>query len=647
MWRKYRVIVEHPVYIKEGDNRSQEFLEGHTNRVSCLCLSKDGQYLATGQVNYMGFTADIIIWDVEARKLIHRLSLHKAMEALSFSCDANYLASVGGQDDGKLVVWNVRTGRAVCGSPVPVDYAQTVKFFNTTEDKLVTAGGMKIVVWEFDVAMRLLRPTEANFGKLRRTMLSIVIDGNDEFVYAGTLSGDILQVSLGPKVFRHNGPKAKIEMGILHCAVAPTGDLLVGGGDGTITLVKAESLKCVCSTKLEGAVTSIVAAFNSLKSGSFDFYAGTTVCNLYFIRYDAKRNSMQVQVIHTSHYDKIYDIAFPSGYSEVFATCSYEDIRLWHLSQGHELLRIKVPHQTCYCVAFMPDGKSIISGWSDGRIRAYGPQSGNLLYTILDAHVFGVTSVYGTSDSGRIISGGKEGQVRVWKIGPQSHWMISNMKEHKAQVNSIQVRKNDSECVSSSDDGSCVVWDLTRFTRNNSFFGSTFFKAVLYHPDESQLLTTGTDRKITYWDAFDCSPIRVVDGSLSAEMYSIDISPDGMAFVSGGADREVKLWNYDEGHCYFVGHGHSEPITKVKISPDQHHVVSVGGEGAIFIWDYKSPVSASTSPAANTSPASSSPVPAGDCVSPIPGLNSPPTSPVPYPPPTSPVHTAGSPVPSC
>lgn len=96
------------------------------------------------------------------------------MEALSFSCDANYLASVGGQDDGKLVVWNVRTGKAVCGSPVPVDFAQAVKFFNTTEDKLVTAGGMKIVVWEFDVAMRLLRPQEANFGKLRRTTLSIV-----------------------------------------------------------------------------------------------------------------------------------------------------------------------------------------------------------------------------------------------------------------------------------------------------------------------------------------------------------------------------------------------------------------------------------------------------------------------------------------
>ncbi len=32
------------------------------------------------------------------------------------------------------------------------------------------------------------------------------------------------------------------------------------------------------------------------------------------------------------------------------------------------------------------DGHSIVSGWSDGKIRAFGPQSGKLLYTIHNAH---------------------------------------------------------------------------------------------------------------------------------------------------------------------------------------------------------------------------------------------------------------------
>lgn len=65
----------------------------------------------------------------------------------------------------------------------------------------------------------------------------------------------------------------------------------------------------------------------------------------------------------------------------------------------------------------MQDGKSIISGWNDGKIRAFLPQSGKLLYAITDAHILGVSAITTTSDCSRIISGGSEGEVRVWKIG--------------------------------------------------------------------------------------------------------------------------------------------------------------------------------------------------------------------------------------
>jgi WD40 repeat protein len=46
----------------------------------------------------------------------------------------------------------------------------------------------------------------------------------------------------------------------------------------------------------------------------------------------------------------------------------------------------------------------------------------------------------------------------------------------------------------------------------------------------------------------------------------------------------VKVWNYDEGICYFEGIGHSGGISKIAISPDQKFIVSVGAEGAIFMW---------------------------------------------------------------
>lgn len=74
------------------------------------------------------------------------------------------------------------------------------------------------------------------------------------------------------------------------------------------------------------------------------------------------------------------------------------------------------------------NGQSIISGWSDGKIRAFGPQSGKLLYTIHDAHQGAVTAISGTPDSTRIISGGEEGMVRMWAIRAHSQVMEASMK---------------------------------------------------------------------------------------------------------------------------------------------------------------------------------------------------------------------------
>merc|ERR1719313_1824034 len=110
------------------------------------------------------------------------------------------------------------------------------------------------------------------------------------------------------------------------------------------------------------------------------------------------------------------------------------------------------------------------------------------------------------------------------------------MKEHKGPVYAISIKADDTECVSASADGSCITWSLTDaapFVRVNALFAATFFKSVVYHPDESQLLTTGTDRKITYWDAMDMNAIRIIDGSQDAELNSLSINGDGSFFVSG------------------------------------------------------------------------------------------------------------------
>lgn len=83
----------------------------------------------------------------------------------------------------------------------------------------------------------------------------------------------------------------------------------------------------------------------------------------------------------------------------------------------------------------------MISGWSDGKIRAFGPQSGKLLYTINEAHQKAVTAIACTSDSSRVISGGEEGLVRVWRIEKSSQPLEASMKDHRGAVNCIRIRQ--------------------------------------------------------------------------------------------------------------------------------------------------------------------------------------------------------------
>ncbi|CAE7789882.1 CFAP52, partial [Symbiodinium sp. KB8] len=93
------------------------------------------------------------------------------------------------------------------------------------------------------------------------------------------------------------------------------------------------------------------------------FFCGTTLSNIYWVDMD----TLTAELRNTCHHERINQIAFPADYSEVFATCSVTDVRVWNVVTRQELLRIQVPNMECFCIDFMRDGKSIISGWSDGK----------------------------------------------------------------------------------------------------------------------------------------------------------------------------------------------------------------------------------------------------------------------------------------
>ena len=58
--------------------------------------------------------------------------------------------------------------------------------------------------------------------------------------------------------------------------------------------------------------------------------------------------------------------------------------------------------------------------------------------------------------------------------------------------------------------------------------------------------------KIAYWETFDGSQIRELEGSKSGSIEGLDISSDGAYLVTGGADKLIKVTDCPSHACAWL-----------------------------------------------------------------------------------------------
>lgn len=247
-----------------------------------------------------------------------------------------------------------------------MNVANKICFFNKTNNNLITIHNYGVRIWDVDYVQKKILFQDLTMGQVRRIYQCIVIDPEDQSAYMGTLTGDIVEINLNKRLFKRIGPGQLFSQGLNCMQLLANGDLMVGAGDGTIAKIAigTASMKIKSQGKLMGACTSI-----SMTADSTHFFAGSAKATIYWCNSD----TISPELRNTCHCERINDIAFPAGFSDLFATCSVNDIRVWNAKSRQELLRIEVPGLECYCVKFMNDGRSILSGWSDGKVRAFLP----------------------------------------------------------------------------------------------------------------------------------------------------------------------------------------------------------------------------------------------------------------------------------
>lgn len=79
-------------------------------------------------------------------------------------------------------------------------------------------------------------------------------------------------------------------------------------------------------------------------------------------------------------------------------------------------------------------------------------------------------------------------------------------------------------------------------SRKHVLSANTQFTCAQFFPTAVQILATGTDRKISYWEVFDGSLVRHVVGSAKGCINWLSINCSGEMFISGGDDQVIKVF---------------------------------------------------------------------------------------------------------
>ncbi|XP_023303772.2 cilia- and flagella-associated protein 52 [Lucilia cuprina] len=597
----------------------QEFVGGHTNNVSCLDLSRSGRYMASGQINHMGFPGYVILYDFAERREIVRHDLHKVrVQSICFTAQDKYMISAGGRDDGTIIVFDIETLSPICrsvGARSINGNALVVRALFKNPLYFLSVGDRHLRVWSIHREMKKLNVHDVYVGKQQRLYISVCVDRNDDFAYIGTQTGDVVKISLNcydtinvvkPGHFAsmmgaygtHNIRKPygkdcdRYINGLRVVHIVGDGLLLMGAGDGVVELVEERRdikdnvfknypnptwpmLKTLKKTKVNGSITSLV------EINPIEYYIATESNEIYLLNIKL----FTLKLLKTSHKKAVHNIAFPKNLSSVFATAGYETIRIWSTKRYQELLRIMVYNFQCAAIEFSYDGSSIISAWNDGVIRSFTPIRGRLIYAIPNAHNKGCSALAISSNGRVLVTGGIEGQVRVWKIEPFRQSLLGVLKDHSGPITSLDFNKSDTEVISASSDGSCVIWDVNRLTRKTVITANTQFMTAKYFPTGVQVLTCGTDGRISYWSVYNGGLIRELQGSSKSSVNFVAINATGDYFVSVGSDQKVKLWDYNKGIVVAQGSEHASAVKSAAFSPCRKFFVTGCTDGAIIIWN--------------------------------------------------------------
>jgi WD40 repeat protein/tRNA A-37 threonylcarbamoyl transferase component Bud32 len=205
-------------------------------------------------------------------------------------------------------------------------------------------------------------------------------------------------------------------------------------------------------------------------------------------------------------------------------------------------------------IAFKPDGKAVLVGTSNGRVRFHYFESGS---PVVELRYTGrVLALAISPDGSKIAVGGSAGSIQVYDHGGRSHKTTLQTVAGAREVESLDFSPDGkllaAACLSSVEVWDTATWKATELPLRRR----TDLLCVKFSRDGKILATSEGDWRMfrdenmssstILWDVAAQAEGRRLNGH-SNSIWALAFSPDGKTIASGSIDQTVKLWDLATG----------------------------------------------------------------------------------------------------
>jgi len=220
-------------------------------------------------------------------------------------------------------------------------------------------------------------------------------------------------------------------------------------------------------------------------------------------------------------------------------------LRFWDAENGDPLRTIQGTRERVACVAFSPKGDILASGSSDMTVTLWDPRTGEKMRTL--AGLKGGLNAMAFSPDGSRLAAASHGDAAVGLWDTKS-WSLIQTMAVRWGAHSVSFSADGQVVGGGGRFGQVIMWNgrsggvFRSFSSYRKPTMGTGKVTVLFSPDGKLLATASATGDGQVWIVETATLIATLTGH-TGRVSTLAFSPDGATLATGSADKTVRLWD--------------------------------------------------------------------------------------------------------